>query len=119
MIGMDLWAGAINAPQNPRRPLGLRGGGARGQLHESRSETRGVAVGPEPHDPRARRAARAAAPDAADAQRRPDRGRRALLRTVGPRFDEIEGELAALSELREKPAGTIRITATENAADSL
>jgi DNA-binding transcriptional LysR family regulator len=42
-----------------------------------------------------------------------------LLRTAGPRFDEIEGELAALSELREKPAGTIRITATENAADSL
>src|SRR3954447_12327939 len=42
-----------------------------------------------------------------------------LLRTVGPRFDEIEGELAALSELREKPAGTIRITATENAADSV
>src|SRR5215211_7941833 len=33
-----------------------------------------------------------------------------LLRTVGPRFDEIEGELAALSELREKPAGTVRIT---------
>src|ERR671928_1699346 len=40
-----------------------------------------------------------------------------LLRTVGPRFDEIEAELAALSELREKPAGTIRITATENAAN--
>ncbi len=33
-----------------------------------------------------------------------------LLRTVGPRFDEIEAELAALSELRAKPAGTIRIT---------
>src|SRR3954462_10109655 len=33
-----------------------------------------------------------------------------LLRTVGPRFEEIEAELAALSELREKPAGTIRIT---------
>ena len=29
-----------------------------------------------------------------------------LLRTVGPRFDEIDAELAALSELREKPAGT-------------
>jgi DNA-binding transcriptional LysR family regulator len=28
-----------------------------------------------------------------------------LLRTVGPRLDEIEGELAALSELREKPSG--------------
>src|SRR5690349_15869514 len=32
-----------------------------------------------------------------------------LLRTVGPRFEEIEAELASLSELREKPAGTIRI----------
>src|SRR6187431_2030092 len=34
-----------------------------------------------------------------------------LLRTIGPRFDEIEAELAALSELRARPAGTIRITA--------
>jgi DNA-binding transcriptional LysR family regulator len=40
-----------------------------------------------------------------------------LLQTVGPRFEEIEAELAALSELREKPAGTIRITASEYAAD--
>jgi DNA-binding transcriptional LysR family regulator len=40
-----------------------------------------------------------------------------LLRTVGPRFDEIDAELAALNELREKPAGTIRITASEYAAD--
>src|SRR3954454_4445705 len=42
-----------------------------------------------------------------------------LLRTVGPRFDEIDSELAALSALREKPAGTVRITATENAADTI
>src|SRR5438309_1478579 len=42
-----------------------------------------------------------------------------LLRTVGPRFDEIEAELDSLSELREKPAGTIRITATEHAADTV
>src|SRR5208337_3926158 len=42
-----------------------------------------------------------------------------LLRTVGPRFEEIEAELAALSELREKPAGTIRITATDYAADTI
>lgn len=41
-----------------------------------------------------------------------------LLRTVGPRFEEIETELAALSELRDKPAGTIRITATEYAIDT-
>jgi DNA-binding transcriptional LysR family regulator len=42
-----------------------------------------------------------------------------LLRNIGPRFDEIEAELAAVSELRAKPAGTIRITATEFAIDSL
>src|SRR5689334_4839261 len=42
-----------------------------------------------------------------------------LLRTLGPRLDEIEAELAGLSELREKPAGTVRITATENAAEAV
>ena len=42
-----------------------------------------------------------------------------LLRSIGPLFAEMEGELAALSELREKPAGTIRITATEYAADEI
>ena len=42
-----------------------------------------------------------------------------LLHTVGPRFEEIEAEIAALSELREKPAGTIRITATYYAADTI
>src|SRR5947207_7797647 len=39
-----------------------------------------------------------------------------LVRSVGPRLDEIEAELTALSALREKPAGTIRITAGEHAA---
>jgi len=42
-----------------------------------------------------------------------------LLHGVGPRFDEIEAQLAAVSELREKPAGTIRITATENATETI
>ncbi|GLK85613.1 LysR family transcriptional regulator [Ancylobacter defluvii] len=42
-----------------------------------------------------------------------------LLETVGPRFEEIEAELAALGELRGKPAGTIRITAGEHAAISI
>src|SRR6266536_904639 len=42
-----------------------------------------------------------------------------LLRTVGPRFDEIEAELAGLSELREKPAGTIRITTGEHSAETI
>ena len=42
-----------------------------------------------------------------------------LLRHIGPRFDEIEAEVAAVRELRQKPAGTIRITATEFAIDTL
>lgn len=42
-----------------------------------------------------------------------------LLNSVGPRIGEIEAELAALSELRDKPAGTIRITAGEHSAESL
>jgi DNA-binding transcriptional LysR family regulator len=42
-----------------------------------------------------------------------------LLHTIGPRFEEIEAELGRLSELREKPAGTIRITATDYAADTI
>src|SRR5215469_12780461 len=42
-----------------------------------------------------------------------------LVRTVGPRFDEIDAELAALSELREKPVGTIRITAGEHSAETI
>jgi DNA-binding transcriptional LysR family regulator len=37
-----------------------------------------------------------------------------LLKTVAPRFDEIETELKAVTELRDKPAGTIRITATDH-----
>lgn len=39
-----------------------------------------------------------------------------LLHSVAPRFEEIEHEIAALSALREKPAGTIRITAGEHPA---
>jgi|SRR5689334_2551552 DNA-binding transcriptional LysR family regulator len=42
-----------------------------------------------------------------------------LLFTVAPRFEEIEAELEALSDLREKPAGTIRITAGEHAVETV
>src|SRR3954463_10518905 len=42
-----------------------------------------------------------------------------LLGVVAPRFEEIETELASLRELRQKPAGTVRITATEFAIDSI
>jgi DNA-binding transcriptional LysR family regulator len=42
-----------------------------------------------------------------------------LLQTVGHRFEEIEAELEALSVLRDKPAGNIRITAGEHAVNSV
>src|SRR5215207_7089141 len=42
-----------------------------------------------------------------------------LLRSVAPRLEEITAELASLTELREKPAGTVRITATEFAIDTV
>jgi DNA-binding transcriptional LysR family regulator len=39
-----------------------------------------------------------------------------LLKVVGPKFEEINHELALLSEFRAKPAGSLRITAGEHAA---
>src|SRR6059058_5861937 len=42
-----------------------------------------------------------------------------LLHNVAPRLEESEAEIAAVVELRKKPAGTIRITATEYAADAI
>ena len=42
-----------------------------------------------------------------------------LLQTLAPRFEDIETELSALRELRERPAGTIRITAAGHAADTI
>ncbi len=42
-----------------------------------------------------------------------------LLRNLGPRFEEIDAELAALGALRNKPAGTIRITTGEHASETI
>jgi DNA-binding transcriptional LysR family regulator len=42
-----------------------------------------------------------------------------LLRSVGPHADGIEAGLAALKDLRDKPAGNLRITADENAVRSV
>ena len=56
------------------------------------------------------RTTRAVAPTAA--------GQR-LLDSIGPSFDEIEAQIAALSELRDKPAGTIRIVASDYAINNV
>ena len=47
-----------------------------------------------------------------------DAGER-LLVAIGPHFDGIEAELASLNELRDKPAGTVRINATHHAIETV
>ena len=42
-----------------------------------------------------------------------------LLRNIGPRIEEIQHELMMLGDLKEKPSGVIRLTATEFAAESI
>jgi DNA-binding transcriptional LysR family regulator len=42
-----------------------------------------------------------------------------LLNSIGPHFDEIESEIASLSAMRDKPAGNVRITTVEHAAETI
>src|SRR3954453_23365795 len=42
-----------------------------------------------------------------------------LVATIGPHLAEIEAGLADLSQLRDKPAGTIRLTAVDHAAETV
>jgi DNA-binding transcriptional LysR family regulator len=42
-----------------------------------------------------------------------------LLKTLGPALDDIAAELSSVRELRDKPAGTIRITTSEHAATTV
>jgi DNA-binding transcriptional LysR family regulator len=42
-----------------------------------------------------------------------------LLQNVAPRLEEIEAEIAAISDMSEKPAGTVRITAIDNVIEKI
>lgn len=42
-----------------------------------------------------------------------------LMETVGPAFEDIDTKIAALTELRTRPAGTVRITTSEHAARTI
>jgi DNA-binding transcriptional LysR family regulator len=42
-----------------------------------------------------------------------------LMQTVGPRLEEIEAEIKAVSDLGDKPIGTIRITAIDHVIDTV
>ena len=48
-----------------------------------------------------------------------DRAGERLIETLGPTLDDIDAKLAALTELRERPAGAIRITTSQHAAQTL
>lgn len=47
-----------------------------------------------------------------------DAGER-LVRTIGPRFEEIQAEIDALSELRDRPAGTVRLVSGDHPAETI
>ncbi|QNQ09817.1 LysR family transcriptional regulator [Sphingomonas alpina] len=49
----------------------------------------------------------------------PTEGGERLIETLRPAIDDIDAKLAALGQLRDKPAGTLRITAAEHAARSI
>jgi DNA-binding transcriptional LysR family regulator len=42
-----------------------------------------------------------------------------LLNSIGPHFDQIESEITALSGMRDKPAGTVRITCGDHVLKSI
>jgi DNA-binding transcriptional LysR family regulator len=50
---------------------------------------------------------------------RPTQAGERLLQTLRPAFEHIDAEIDALTALREKPAGSIRITAAEHAAETV
>src|SRR6476469_6282413 len=107
------WAGEYRRPDRLRRRC------ARAQFHARGSKARSLAIGAESHDPRPGGPVGHTFADPHDTQRLAESAGERLLQTVGPRLEEIEAELAAVRELRDKPAGTIRITATENATDTI
>ena len=109
----------MNATRRADRPQCLPDSGRGTELHPRRSAARHITVFADHTIRRLEaklavrlltRTTRSAAPTEA--------GER-LLGTLRPALDSIGAELASLSELREKPAGTIRITTSEHAAHTV
>lgn len=96
--------------------LGCRAGA---KLHQGGEKARDLPIGAKPHDPRTRREAWPRLLARTTRSVSPTEAGKRVLASVGSRFEEIEAEVEALSELRDKPAGTVRITATENATSTI
>ncbi len=96
---------------------GRRGGA---QLHPRRRQAWHIAIGAEPHRPPAgERGSACACSPAPPAASRPPRPASACCKRLRPALEDIDAGLAALGELRDKPAGTIRITTSEHAAHTI
>src|SRR5438552_1964770 len=109
----------MNAARERQRPPRLSRRGARTELHQGGRKAGGFAIGVEPYHSRARGTTRPSIADRTTRSVSPTEAGERLLQTVGHRFEEIEAELESLSELREKPAGTIRISAGEHAVNAI
>ena len=119
IIGMNLEMEFMNAPRERERPACLHRSGARAELHESRRQIAGVpaALSYTIRTLEERLGLRLLTRTTRSVSLT-EAGDR-LLRSIGPRFDEIETAISALSGLRDKPAGTLRITTVEHAAETI
>src|SRR5882762_3542803 len=109
----------MNAPRKRQRPARLSRHSPRAELHEGRCKAGRLPVGVESHHSRTRGKTRPSIADAHDTERLADRGGRTPAPDGRPSFRGDPGRARSASELRDKPAGTIRITAGEHAVNSI
>ena len=116
---MNLEMGFLNAPRQRERPHCLHCGGAQGELYQGGRQA-GVSQSALSYTVRMleERLGVRLLTRTTRSVSLTEAGER-LLRTIGPRFDEIESEVSALSAMRDKPAGTVRINSVEHAAQAI
>ncbi len=112
-------APSINGPRHhhgrPDLPCGCKGA----QLHPGGRHVGIDPFGGQPYGHRSGKAPGGAAAHPDHPQCHPTEAGERLLRSIGPRFDQIESELAAVSALADSPSGTVRITAIDFVADTI
>src|SRR5215471_20136947 len=116
---MKSLGGLINEPRRCERSPRLSRGSEGAQFHACCCEARHDTVRAQPDHQKSGRAAWRAPLNRTTRSVTPTQAGERLFRSIGPKFNDMDAELAALSELREKPAGTVRLTATEYAATEI
>ena len=100
----------MNGPRRLWRLIGIPGSGPGAQLYPRRRSAWGFAVGTQPYHSCVGSPTRCAFADSYHTQ---------LFNKLAPRFEEIEADLAEVVELRDSPRGTLRISATDYAANAV